>query len=349
MCAVFCLVSCDHEHSYKNGVCSCGQKEPSQGLEIKLNSDGVTYGVTGIGTCTDTDIVIPSEYEGKPVTAIGDYAFSGKKELTSVEIPDSITYVGLNAFKDCTNVVELEGGIEYVGKWAVDYDYQVSMPVIRKDTVGIASSTFISAKFSRIDIPDSVLYVNNMAFARCTNLNSILLGKSVVKVGETAFDGCTALLTIKVSEENSVYKCVDGSLYSKDGVTLVRYATGKDVTDFTVPEGVKTIGKYAFADCTRLTNVYFPAGIKIIDNYAFKGCSNLRSVAMPESLYMICKGAFFGCNRLASAHFADDEGWYVAASRIEVAGTAIDFPSYQINAAYLVLLSEEGYFKNSDK
>ena len=63
-------------HNYQNGVCTrCGTERASEGLEYSLNSDGNGYTVTGIGTCTDTEIVIPSKHNSKPVTSIGESAF----------------------------------------------------------------------------------------------------------------------------------------------------------------------------------------------------------------------------------------------------------------------------------
>ena len=63
-----------------------------------------SYIVVGIGTCKDTDLVIPSIYRGKPVTSIGDSAFYGCTGLTSVTIPDSVTSIGLEAFEGCTGL-----------------------------------------------------------------------------------------------------------------------------------------------------------------------------------------------------------------------------------------------------
>ena len=71
---------------------------PSEGLEYQLINNGTEYEVTGIGTCTDLDIVIPSTYNEKPVTSIGFRAFFNCTKLTSVVLPISLKSMGDYAF-----------------------------------------------------------------------------------------------------------------------------------------------------------------------------------------------------------------------------------------------------------
>ena len=71
---------------------------PTEGLSYILNEDESGYTVSGIGTATDTDIVIPSEHNGLPVTNIGDSTFNSCFSLTSIFIPDSVTSIGDFAF-----------------------------------------------------------------------------------------------------------------------------------------------------------------------------------------------------------------------------------------------------------
>ena len=80
----------------------------SEGLEYELK--GKSYTVTGIGTCTDAELVVPSRYMGKPVTAIAPGAFRGCDFLTSVYTPDSVTSIGNEAFADCPSIVSLDLG-----------------------------------------------------------------------------------------------------------------------------------------------------------------------------------------------------------------------------------------------
>ena len=94
------------------------EENGSKGLEYKFLSDG-TYAVSGIGTCTDFDIIIPSTYQGIPVTQIygeeyswggSNGAFSFEKQIFSVVIPDSVTEIGGSAFDGCENLMSVTFG-----------------------------------------------------------------------------------------------------------------------------------------------------------------------------------------------------------------------------------------------
>ncbi|MBO7736589.1 MAG: leucine-rich repeat domain-containing protein [Clostridia bacterium] len=98
-------------------------------------------------------------------------------------------------------------------------------------------------------IPDSVTTIGDYAFLGCYNLTSVIIGDGVTTIGEDAFDYCYRLMNITVNEDNQYYKSIDGNLYTKDGKTLVQYAIGKTATSFTIPDGVTTIGDYAFSGC----------------------------------------------------------------------------------------------------
>lgn len=95
-------------HKYVDGRCEvCKELKPSKGLEFSLSRDGTYYSVIGIGTCTDKDIVVPSQYESLPVKITGDRAFEFCTSPTSIEIPDSVTSIGSEAFLDCSSLTNV--------------------------------------------------------------------------------------------------------------------------------------------------------------------------------------------------------------------------------------------------
>lgn len=77
------------------------------GLEYTLNEDGESYTVSGIGTAKTFTLKIPETHKGKPVTAIGDYAFENCSMVSTVKIPGSVTSIGNHAFQNCTNITSV--------------------------------------------------------------------------------------------------------------------------------------------------------------------------------------------------------------------------------------------------
>ena len=145
----FVLVSCRLNNQNKNdGVDS--QIKESEGLKFELNDDESSYIVMGIGTCTDTDIVIPSTYQGLPVTGIANSAFSQCESITSVIIPDSITSVGNGSFAFC---------------------YSLKSVSIGNSVTEIQLNTFEGCNsLTNINIPRSVKKISAFAFFACKSL-----------------------------------------------------------------------------------------------------------------------------------------------------------------------------------
>ena len=122
----------------------------SVGLEYDLSDDETYYIVSGIGACEDTDLVIPSTYNGKPVREIGNYAFSRCSSLTSVVIGGSVTSIGNRAFNGCTSLtsIVIPEGVASIGQWAF----------------------YNCTSLTSIVIPNSVISIGSYAFSYCNNL-----------------------------------------------------------------------------------------------------------------------------------------------------------------------------------
>ena len=103
---------------------------------------------------------------------------------------------------------------------------------------------------------------------------------------------------------------VSVSLFAQDGTRLIprnAYEMREDITSFTVPEGIETIGGWAFAHCRNMKTIDFPQSLKTIDDYAFYGCNALESVVIPVGVTMIENNAFlYGDSNPRDAFDAQD-------------------------------------------
>lgn len=215
---------------------------PSEGLEYALNKDGESYSVTGLGTCTDTDIVIASEYNGKPVTSIGDNAFYNCTSLKSITIPDSVTSIGNYAFDFCESLesVSIPNGVTSIGNGGFGH----------------------CIKLSNIAIPDSVLSLGSRVFEMCFALQNVTLGNSLDCISSATFSSCTSLKRITIPD--SVTRIGGGAFQSCSSLTSIE-----------IPDSVTSIGSYAFNGCSSLTSITIPDSVTRIDDYAFSDCLSL--------------------------------------------------------------------------
>lgn len=294
-------------HTDNNGKCEkCGELLYSSGLEYTLQSDN-TYAVTGIGTCTDTDVIIPSTYEGLSVKSILEEAFYNSLTVISVSIPESITYIDDRAFIVCPDLRQFtvsENNTEYKS---------IDGNLYTKDGKKLISYA-IGKKEASFVIPDGVTTIGKIAFAYCYNLASITIPESVVSIGERAFTfderkvglfevinksslnisagstdhGYVAYAALDVhSGESRLEIMGDYAFYTHCDVNyLVRYI-GED-TSITLPESYNgedyEIGSGAFLLQLNLTSVVIPASVKSIASYVFSECDSLTDVYFAGTL-----------------------------------------------------------------
>ena len=256
--------------------------EASVGLAFIEKDDG-TYELVDIGTCTDTDIVIPATYEGKPVTGIGDWAFGDKgSPITSVVIPGSVKEIGVGAFVCC------------------DYLESVTM---YNGVVAICGSAFAQCpSLTSITIPDSVTIIGDDAFG-ATNINSIVIPAGVTSIGKNALTGCNNLSSIMVKSGNANYHSKNDCLIETASKTLI---AGCNNSIIPTDGSVTSIGESAFSGRSGLTSVTISDSITSIGNYAFSSCTGLTSIEIPNSVTSIGEGAFGGCSGLTSVTISDN-------------------------------------------
>lgn len=183
------------------------------------------------------------------------------------------------------------------------------------------SAFYNDSSITAVNVPDSVMTIGANAFLSCTNLASITLGAnvssigsnalnktalmslalpaSVSSIGEQALTGCASLAAISVSAANLAFSSRDGVLFDHDAAILLQYPLARAGTAYTVPDGVTSIGSYAFKGNTRLQTVSLPVSLTAIRDRAFDTCSNLVSCPLPANLSSLGLAAFYDCRQLA--------------------------------------------------
>lgn len=148
--------------------------KPSEGLEFTAYGDYCI--VSGIGTCKDTNIVIPDTYNGLPVKEIGMNCFNSGYDIESIIIPDSVTIIKDGAFAICTSLtsIYIPDSVTSIGELAFQRCESLTSINIPDSVTCIEGFTFYSCKsLKSIRIPDSVASIGSYAFYGCENLNSI--------------------------------------------------------------------------------------------------------------------------------------------------------------------------------
>ncbi len=310
-----------------------------QQLDFYL-TDNNTYYVGKGNSSLLSNVVIPSSYNGLPVTGIIKMGFDSNiyKSMTkTIYIPDTVTSIGEQAFQYCSSL------------------------------------TFIN-------IPDSVTSIGSYAFYNCTSLTSITIPDSVSQMGGSVFSGDNIIIYCKNSykpEEwptnwNSgcavIWGC-DGTIHSTDEyeyvvasgkaiITSIKYDSASisipeiidgyavsqfnlssltflnaykektlisfDIPDsvegigqlptfesfehlnsFKIPNGVTSIGDLTFSNCSSLTSITIPDTVTSIGRQPFQYCSSLTSIIIPDSVTSIGSYAFQYCSSLTSIIIPD--------------------------------------------
>lgn len=265
------------EHSLFKNIClTCGYMAESEGLSFALLSDG-TYEVTGRGTNTDNYLVIPAEYNGKPVTSIGARAFyqENSKITKVVVIPSSIKTIKEYAFYEASTVSNHSNLEEVIFKGE-----------------------------------SSLEYIGDYAFYCCDSVlfKSFTIPKSVTYIGEAVFQSCISLEEILVEEGNTAYKSVDGTLYTIDGTKLLQFAAANTTTEFTVPDEVTSLGVGAFSFCTYLQKVFFNenSAMTTVPKQAFYYSLELTEIALPAGITVLEEDAFHHCHKLSTLNISEN-------------------------------------------
>ena len=259
----------------------CGEVLMTKGLSYTSNGDG-TYTVAGMGTCTDTEIVIPSMHNGGRVTKIGEYAFGDCENLTRITLPETIATVYSSTFYMCPSLTEI----------IVDGNnaYYTSVDGVLFNKAKTELICYPAAKTAtRYTVPNGVTHIGECAFYNCTALESVELPDSVTSIGDSAFSG-SSLEDIELPD-------------SVTSIGTDAFLNCLSLKSVKLSGGLTSIEDTAFAFCKSLTSIVIPDGVTHIGEYAFYNCNSLKSVELSDSVTSIAYGAFATCLDLENILF----------------------------------------------
>ena len=255
-----------------------------------ISTTDLTVEVTNGDNKYSGEIILPSTitYKSKSLrlTRIGYKAFERCTNLTSIEIPNSVTSIETSAFSDCSNLKSIT----------------IGDAVTRIRTYAFEKCTSLTS----IEIPNSVTSIMDNVFSGCSNLATISIGNSVTSIGKCAFRNCSSLTNIEIP--NSVTDIGESAFYGCSNLKELIIEDGEGTLtvsfNYYVNGGIKAA---LFNDCNNLESVYL--GRNLDYNFdvppPFENRENLKSLAIGKhvkSLSNFWDGHFYGCSGLTTIY-----------------------------------------------
>ena len=245
-----------HKYNSENVCEYCGvELAYTSGLDYErlgYSSSSYYYEVKGIGTATETDIVIPAQHAGYPVKSIASKAFYGNDRITSIFAPSSITEVGTNAFYYCEKL------------------HTITLEDVNK----IGSQSFKKcSKLEKISIK-SAEEIGSEAFSDCVKLKNIVLSEEKMVIGQNAF--------LNTGYYNASDNWESKALYI--GKHLINVKEDYPNSSFTIKSDTLSVADFAFENVSAIETIQFPENEILIGSRAFTGCENWKEFEVRENI-----------------------------------------------------------------
>ncbi|MBR7100819.1 MAG: leucine-rich repeat domain-containing protein, partial [Clostridia bacterium] len=236
---------------------------PCTDLDFELSSDGTYYIIKGIGTFEGSNLLLPSEHNGKPVKEIAAEAFKNNKTLKKVVIPEGITKVGDHAFSNCS-VEEAE---------------------INTANAELGIYLFEKSGIKKLTLHNDIKIIPAGIFYQCGGIKEFTIGENIEEIHNNAFaytaiEKLTIPGNVKIVGYRAFYYC-------------------EELKELTICEGVTQIISQAFFGCFRYVDpecIVLPDSLTVLDREAFRSCGYITELVIGDGLEEISARAFFGCD-----------------------------------------------------
>ena len=242
------------------------------------------------------------------ITAIRTEVFVNCKGLTGISVGNQVNKI--LDFTGCENLEDVQ-----MAESCKSYSSSDGMIFDKEKTMLLFCAP---GKKGACTVPDTVEEVKLNCFKDCKKITSLSINTKVLDIGLQQCDSLEtlelgknvtddedlwqyfrgkSLKTITVDEDNKDFSSKSGILYNKKKTELIACPAGK-TGKVTIPNTVKTLRTYSFADCTGVTTVNFSTKLATIGIKAFSGCTGLTTISLPSTTKTINDGAFDYCTKL---------------------------------------------------
>ncbi len=306
----------DGEIWHDTGVIEYGPS-PFEEPDISNNTYEIyfTKGVTSIGAFNfiyEERLSNPAIQEG--IERIGEAAFRWSPGIQRIELPASVTEIGLGAFGNTLKLQTITVAADNPSFKVVD-GVLYSMDGTRL----LRCPSDLTGVFT---IPEGVTSVDPGAFA-FTKITSLVIPASLTQLpydlccpdwkagfdymnpysAWMTYEGSMTFQSYVVDPDNPSYTAVNGVLYNKDCSTLAACPSGK-TGSFNIPETVTSIGPLAFLNCGKITKLTVPASVQFIDRYAFAGCGFSTMIFQGEKPIIAEDGLYYSKDPKSIIYFS---------------------------------------------
>ena len=248
---------------------------------VTVNSSGT---VTGMSKQSGkVRLVIPESKNGTEITAIGTSAFKDKTNLIFVEVPGSVTKITFGAFSGCAALERIS--LPFVGTNANDVSGPNSYHPVFGEIFGATKYNgsisyygyYIPTSLKSVEITGQ--YIRSYAFSGFTGLKNIYIGRNVERIADNAFEGCTNLKSVHISD---LAAWCNISFDSTEANPLIYannlYLNEVLLQELIIPEGVTEISSFAFSFFKTLKSITIPSTVESIGDDAFYNCTGLTEI-----------------------------------------------------------------------